>query len=86
MTGVQAVVAILAAIGGIGGIVQLINAVKSYRDGVRQREDEAEERLVKRLEGRIDVLEIERKQDAEYIRRLIQALGTAGIEIPARVE
>lgn len=84
MTTVQAIVAILAAIGGVGGLVQLVNAFRSWRDGVRQREEQADERLTKRLEARIDTLEVERRQDAEYIRRLIMALGRAGIDIPER--
>lgn len=83
---VQALVAILAAAGGVGTMVQMVKAVQSYRLGIRQREEEADERLVKRLENRIDALEIERRQDAEYIRRLIMALGRAGIEIPERAD
>jgi hypothetical protein len=86
MTAVQAIVAVLAAIGGVGGVVQLVNAFRAWRDGVKQREEEAEERLVKRLEARIDRLELERAQDNEYIRRLVMALGTAGIPIPSRAE
>lgn len=86
MTGVQAIVAILAAIGGVGGLVQLFNAFRSWRDGVRQREDEADERLVNRLERDIEVLKIQTRADARYIRRLVMALGKAGIEIPDRPE
>lgn len=79
---VQAIVAVLAAIGGIGGVVQVINAYRAYRDGVRQREDEAEERLVRRLEKDIEILKLQARADARYIRRLVMALGQAGIEIP----
>jgi hypothetical protein len=85
-TTVSAIIALLAAIGGIGGIVQLIKAIQSWRDGIRQRVDQAEEKLVQRLEGRIDRLEMRADLDAEYIRRLVHALGTAGIPIPSRKE
>lgn len=80
----QAVVAILAAVGGVGGIVQVIKAIRAWRDGVRQREDQADERLVKRLERRIESLEVRADLDQEYIRRLVSALGQAGIAIPSR--
>lgn len=85
MTGtVAAFVAVLAAIGGVGGIVQLVKAIQSWRDGVRQREQDADERAIVRLERELDEMRIERRQDADHIRRLIQALGTAGIPIPPR--
>ena len=80
----ETLVAILAALGGGGFIIQAIRAFRDWRDGVKQREEAADERLVTRLEKRIDTLEIERRQDAEYVRRLIMALGRAGIEIPER--
>ena len=79
---VQAVVALVAAFGGVGTMIQVLNAYRAYRDGVRQREDLAEERLMKRLEKKIEVLEIRSAADARYIRRLVMALGRAGIEIP----
>jgi peptidyl-tRNA hydrolase len=79
---VQAVVALIAAFGGVGTFMQIIKAWQAWRDGIRQREDEAEERLVARLEKKIEVLEIQAKADSRYIRRLVMALGRAGIEIP----
>lgn len=82
----QFILGVLAAIGGAGGIVQLIKAIRSWRDGIRQREVEADERLVNRLEQRIAALETRADLDNEYIRRLIEALGRAGIEIPSRKE
>lgn len=87
MTGtVGAIVAILAAIGGVGGVVQLVKAIQSWRDGIRQREADADERAIQRLERELGEMRLERAQDADHIRRLIQALGTAGIPIPPRVE
>jgi hypothetical protein len=79
---VQALTAIVAAFGGVGTFVQLTKWYTSWRDGIRQREDEAEERLVKRLEKDIEILKIQTRADAVYIRRLVMALGRAGIEIP----
>lgn len=83
---VNAIVAILAAIGGVGGLVQLVKAIQAWRDGIRQREEAADERLYTRMEHDIEIMKIERAQDADYIRRLVQALGMAGIPIPPRVE
>lgn len=83
----QVVIAILAALGGasaIGGaIAKIISTVRSWREGVRQREDQADERLVKRLEKKIEILEIKDAANTRYIRRLVMALGKAGIDIPA---
>lgn len=84
MTPAEVLVAALAAIGGAGGVVQIIRAIRAYRDGVRLREDEADERLVKRLESRILVLETRADLAADYERLLVHALGAAGIPIPSR--
>jgi hypothetical protein len=80
----EAVVAILAALGGGGFLLQAFAAWRSWREGIRQREEAADERLVARLERRIEILEMERAHDSEYIRALIEALGQAGIKIPPR--
>lgn len=80
----EAVVAILAALGGGGFLIQVFNAIRSYREGAKLRETEADERLVIRLEKEIAELRLERAQDADHIRRLIEALGKAGIDIPPR--
>lgn len=86
----QLIVSILGALGGATAIgaafVKAIRTVQSWREGIHQREDQAEERLVKRLEDRINRLEVRADADADYIRRLVHALGTAGIAIPSRKE
>lgn len=79
---VQVVGALVAAFGGMGTVIQLIKAWQAWRDGVKQREDEAEERLVRRLEKDIEILKIQERANAAYIRRLVMALGRAGVEIP----
>ena len=79
---VQAVVALVAAFGGVGTMIQVLNAYRAYRDGVRQREEEADERLVRRLERDIEILKIQERANAAYIRRLVMALGRAGVDIP----
>lgn len=81
---VQVIIALMAAVGGVGGFVQALNAIRAWRDGVRQREEAADERLVLRLEKRIEVLEMERALDSEYIRMLIQTVGEMGGKIPSR--
>jgi hypothetical protein len=78
----QVVVALVAAFGGTGALIQVVNALRAYRDGVRQREEEADERLVRRLEKDIEILKIQERANAAYIRRLVMALGRAGVEIP----
>lgn len=84
MTSVQAVVAILAAIGGVGGLVQLVNAFRAWRDGVKQREEAADERLLARYERRVDELELRVAHGEEYIGLLVQAVGELGGKIPPR--
>lgn len=80
----EAVVAILAALGGGGFLLQAFAAWRSWREGNRQREEAADERLVVRLERRIEILEMERALDSEYIRMLVQAVGELGGKIPPR--
>lgn len=80
------IIPLLAAIGGGGAILQLVRLIQAWRDGIKIREDEAEERLLKRYEVRIQALEYRADLDADYIRRLVHALGTAGIPIPSRKE
>lgn len=91
----EAIIAVLAALGGasaIGGaIVKIISTWHSWREGVRQREDEADERLVKRLEKTIDERAAEIKTlrgdlhtQAEYILELVTTLARAGVPIPMR--
>lgn len=79
---VQVVVALVAAFGGTGTMIQVVSLYRAYRDGVRQREEEADERLVRRLEKDIEILKIQERANAAYIRRLVMALGRAGVEIP----
>lgn len=77
-------VALLAAVGGTGGVLQLIRTARAWRDGVRQREDAAEERLVRRLEKRVDLLEARAAEDAAYQAALMTAIAQAGGAIPPR--
>lgn len=88
-------IGILAALGGasaIGGaIVKIISTWRSWREGVRQREDEADERLVKRLEKTIlsqdetiHVLRARLDSQGEYILELVTTLARAGVPIPMR--
>jgi cytochrome c biogenesis protein ResB len=91
----ETVVAILAALGGasaIGGAVaKIINTWRSWREGVQQREDEADERLVKRLEAtiieqgkEIKTLRSQLNDQGEYILELVMAMARAGLSIPMR--
>jgi hypothetical protein len=95
---VQVVGYLVAAFGGAGTLLQLLRMYQSWRDGVRQRQDEADERLVSRLEKiieykdkviedrdlRIAVLERGRSSDGEYILVLVTALAQADQPIPMR--
>jgi hypothetical protein len=82
---VLATTAILAALGGGQTLLSAIKAYRAYKEGVRQREVDADERAIVRLERELAEMRIERAQDADHIRRLIEALGMAGIPIPPRV-
>jgi hypothetical protein len=79
---VQVVVTLVAAFGGTGTLIQVVSLYRAHRDGIRQREEEADERLVRRLEKDIEILKIQERANAAYIRRLVMALGRAGVEIP----
>src|SRR5690606_686473 len=95
---VQVVGYLVAAFGGAGTLLQLLRMYQSWRAGVRQRQDEADERLVSRLEKiieykdkviedrdlRIAVLERGRSSDGEYILVLVTALAQADQPIPMR--
>ncbi len=83
---VEALVTILAALGGGGFLIQLLMFFRSWRDGVKMKAEEADERLIKRYEDRLSRLEVRADADARYIARLVSALGRAGIEIPDRVD
>jgi hypothetical protein len=91
----EILIGILAALGGasaIGGaIAKIISTVRGYREGIRQREDEADERLVKRLEKTIiaqdeviHALRIRLDAQGEYILELVTTLARAGVPIPMR--
>lgn len=91
----EILIGILAALGGasaIGGaVVKIISTVRGYREGIRQREDEADERLVKRLErtigeqgDEIKALRIQIHTQGEYILELVTTLARAGVPIPMR--
>lgn len=80
----DALVAVLAALGGGGFIIQAISAIRAWREGVRQREEAGDERLLARYERRVDELELRVEHGEQYIRSLIEALGMAGIPIPPR--
>src|SRR5690606_1207542 len=51
---VQVVGYLVAAFGGAGTLLQLLRMYQSWRAGVRQRQDEADERLVSGLEKIIE--------------------------------
>jgi len=81
---VNVVIALLAAMGGLGTFGQAVKWYRSYRDGIKQREVEKDERFIERLESRIEYLEIRDRMSTDYIQRLIEALGREGIAIPSR--
>jgi hypothetical protein len=83
--------AIIAALGSGGVLATLAKVVADARAGKHSRESDAEERLVSRLERRLDDYEAERQllrdrvdRGEAYIVRLHTALVQAGIEIPPR--
>jgi len=87
----EAVIGLLAAVGGVGGLIQLLRAIRSWREGVQQREAAPTERLVAHLEGqiadlkaRIAALEQARNEDGSYIGQLAFALASQGLPVPPR--
>ena len=84
-------IALVAALGGAGGIATMLKAWADHRNNLHAREDDADERLVTRLERRLDgaekeirTLHLQREADALYIAQLAWALANAGIPIPPR--
>ena len=82
---------IIALIGGAGGLFALIKSWMDYRENRAARIEDADERLVARLErklseaeARIAHLEAQHEQDAGYILELATALAKAGIDVPKR--
>lgn len=87
----EILIGIIVALGGGSGIVTVWKAVTDHKNKVASREEEAEERLVKRLEAKAIEADIKmtgmQKQldDANaYILLLSIALSRSGIEIPHR--
>ena len=82
---------IIALIGGAGGLFALIKSWMDYRENRAARIEDADERLVARLErklseaeARIAHLEAQHEQDAGYILELATALAKAGIDVPSK--
>lgn len=78
---------------GVTGALKIIGAVRGGFSERAQRKSDAEARLIKRLEDRLDSaeakiaeLEAAREDDAQYIVKLVVALAGAGIEVPCREE
>lgn len=69
---------------GAGGLVSLIKAIIDYRAGHAQREDDADERLVTRLEKSVEKLTDQLDAANEYISELTDALIDAGLKVPRR--
>lgn len=85
------IIGIISLIGGAGGVVALIKSVLDYRANRAARIEDADERLVARLERRLDEqekrieeLEALRDADAQYIIMLTTMLAQAGIAVPKR--
>ena len=85
------ILAIIGLLGGAGGLVTLIKAFLDARENKAARLEDADERLVARLElklteaeARITHLEAQHEQDVTYILALATALAKAGIDVPTR--
>lgn len=77
-------IALIAFAGGGGGAVALYKAWSDHRNKTSSREEDAEERLVTRLEARLAKLEAQHEQDNAYILTITYALARAGIDVPQR--
>ena len=80
----ETLAAVIIAVFGAGGLVQLVKAIRDWHQGKAQREVDAEERHITRLEKRIEELEHQHEADARRIEQLVIALGKAGIDVPPR--
>ena len=83
--------AVIGVLGGAGGLATIVKAILDHRAQVSSREQDADERLVTRLERRLTETEkrlsdVERALEDErtFNALLIQSLAKAGIDIPAR--
>lgn len=87
----QTTLALIGMFGGAGGLVTMAKAFLDFREHRLARVDDADERLVSRLErklaeadARIATLELQHEQDSAYITALSIAMAKAGIEVPSR--
>lgn len=80
----EGVVALLVAIGGAGGLVQLVKAIRSWREGVSQREAAPTAKLVAYLEIRVTTLEAKVDSAELYIDLLRAEMSAAGLPVPRR--
>lgn len=85
------ILSLIAALGGAGGLFVLVQSILDYRAKAVARVDDADERLVARLErrltdaeGRITSLETQHELDVQYIQVLMVTLASAGVEVPER--
>lgn len=94
----DSVVALIAAAGGLTGLAALMSVIKKWREGIRGREADADEKLSKRindhmerqdkriesLEEKIRALEELNASHAKYISKLQVTLALNKIDIPYR--
>lgn len=85
------VIALIALLGGGGGAVAFYKAWSDHKNQTSSREEDAEDRLVSRLEARltsyetrITKLETQHDEDNQYILKLTNAMARAGIDVPPR--
>ena len=85
------ILAIIGLAGGAGGLFTLIKSWLDYRANKSARVEDADERLVSRLEARLDkaeqriaVLEDQIHKDDDYIMSLSSTIIKAGLDLPDR--
>lgn len=85
------ILAIIALLGAGGGITTIVKAILDHRANVSAREQDADNRLVTRLEARLtdtenrlSRVEADLEDERAFNALLIGALARAGITIPPR--
>lgn len=78
------IIAAIVALGGTGGVVAALKAFFDYRSGIQNKEVNADERIMDRLENQLKKLQEDFDEERRYTNRLLNSLAQAGIAIPER--
>lgn len=78
------IIAVIVALTGSGGVFAFYKARLDHLSGKANREEDADERIMNRLEGQLKKLQEDFEAERRYTNKLLNSLSQAGIAIPER--